>query len=57
VNAGAGVLVRVNSHFSVRGDARYTFSRRGDGAASSIGFGTTYVDFWRLSAGITISLR
>lgn len=55
LNVGAGLLVPVTGRFSVRGDARYTFSRRGNGADSSIGFGETYVDFWRLTAGLALA--
>jgi opacity protein-like surface antigen len=51
---GGGVLVPVTRHLRVRGDARYRFSRRSDGAGSTIGFGTLYVDFWRISAGVSV---
>jgi hypothetical protein len=57
LNVGAGLLVPVTGRFSVRGDARYTLSRRADGADSSIGFGQTYVDLWRVTAGLAIALR
>ena len=55
LNVGAGLLVPVTGRFSLRGDARYTFSRRGDGASSSIGFGATYLDFWRVTAGLALA--
>lgn len=55
LTAGGGVLVPVTGRFSVRGDARYTRSRRGNGAGSSIGFGETYVDLWRLTAGLALA--
>jgi opacity protein-like surface antigen len=57
LNVGAGLLVPVAGRFSLRGDARYTLSRRGEGADSSIGFGQTYVDLWRVTAGLAIALR
>ena len=57
LNVGAGLLVPVAGRLSLRGDARYTVSRRRDGAESSIGFGQTYVDFWRVTAGLAIALR
>jgi len=53
-NAGVGVMVPAGSRISVGADARYFRSRRGDGAESSIGFGTTFVGFWRLSARVSI---
>ena len=54
-NVGGGLLVPVTGRLSVRGDVRYTFSRRSDGAGSTIGFGTTYVYFWRVSAGLAFA--
>ena len=56
-NVGAGVLVRLAPRVSLRTDVRYTRSRRDDGAESSIGFGTTYLDFWRTSVGLAIAFR
>jgi len=55
LNVGGGLLVPVTGRVSVRGDVRYRFSRRGDGVGSTIGFGTTYVDFWRVSAGLAFA--
>jgi len=55
LNVGGGLLVPVTARMSVRGDVRYRFSRRGDGAASTIGFGTTFVDFWHVSAGLAFA--
>jgi hypothetical protein len=56
-NVGAGVLVRLAPRVGLRTDVRYIRSRRDDGAESSIGFGTTYLDFWRTSVGLAIALR
>jgi opacity protein-like surface antigen len=55
-DAGAGVMVPAGRRMSFGADARYFRSRRGDGTASSIGFGETFADFWRLSARMTIAL-
>lgn len=55
-NAGAGGMVPVGRRLSFGADVRYFRSRLGDGTGSSIGFGATYVNFWRVSARMTISL-
>jgi opacity protein-like surface antigen len=57
MNAGAGVMVPVSGRMSLRGDARVLFTRRGDGSESPIGFGDTYVDLWRVTAGLAIAIR
>ena len=54
---GAGVTAPISDRLSLRGDGRYTRTRYGDGAGSSIGFGETYVGFWRLTAGLAIRIR
>ena len=56
-NVGGGVLVRLTPRVSLGTDVRYTASRRDEGAESSIGFGTIYLDFWRTSVGMAIALR
>ncbi len=55
-DAGAGVMVPAGRRIAVGADARYFRSRPGDGTASSIGFGETFVNFWRVSARMTIAL-
>ncbi len=55
VIAGGGMAIRIRPRFSLRADFRYTRSRRAEGAESSIGFGTTYLDFWRSSIGIALA--
>jgi opacity protein-like surface antigen len=55
VTAGGGMAIRIRSRFSLRADVRYTRSRRAPGAESSIGFGTTYLDFWRSSLGMALA--
>ena len=57
VTAGVGALVPFSGRVSLRADARFTATRRSDGAESSIGFGETYVDLWRLTAGLAIRVR
>ena len=56
-DAGVGGMVPAGQRISFGADARYFRSRRGDGAGSSIGFGATFVDFWRVSARMTIALN
>ena len=56
LDAGAGAMVPAGRRLSIGADARYFRSRGGDGAASSIGFGSTFVNFWRFSARVTIAL-
>jgi hypothetical protein len=53
-----GVAASAHSlgRLSLGADARYFRSRRRDGADSSIGFGETYVDFWRVSARLSLAL-
>jgi opacity protein-like surface antigen len=55
-DAGAGVMMAVTKRIGIGADARYFRSRRGDGTQSSIGFGSTFVDFWRLSTRMSIAL-
>ena len=56
-DAGAGAMVPAGRRLSFGADARYFRSRRGDGAGSSIGFGETFVNFWRVSARMSIALN
>ena len=55
-DAGAGMMVPAGGRISLGADARYFRSRRGDGADSPIGFGATFVNFWRVSARMTLAL-
>ena len=55
LTVGGGVLLRVRPRIQVRADVRYAISRRDEGVASSIGFGTNYLDFWRPSVGVGVA--
>lgn len=54
LDIGGGAMVPISRRIGAGIDARYFWSRRGDGSESSIGFGNTYVQFWRISARMTI---
>jgi hypothetical protein len=55
VTAGLGSLVALHDRLGLRADLRYLRSRRDAAASSPIGFGTDYLDFWRMSLGVTMS--
>jgi opacity protein-like surface antigen len=56
-SAGAGVMVPVARRISVGADARYFRSQRSEPGESTVGFGNTFVDFWRVTARMTIAVR
>jgi opacity protein-like surface antigen len=57
LTAGAGALVPLSGRFSLRADARFTVSRTVKDVPVTTGFADTYVEFWRISAGLAIALR
>lgn len=57
VSVGGGVFVPISGRLRFRLDARYTRSRRREGAESPIRFGTTFVDYGRVTAGLAFAVR
>ena len=57
LTAGAGVLVPLSGRFSVRADGRFTGSRTAKSDADASVFGDTYVEYWRVTAGLAIAIR
>ena len=56
VTAGGGLSAALTSRLAVRADARYTRSTR-KAPESAFAFGDVYLDFWRITAGATVTLR
>jgi opacity protein-like surface antigen len=56
-DAGAGVMVPAGRRISVGADARYFRSQRAEPGESAVGFGNTFVDFWRVTARVSITVR
>jgi opacity protein-like surface antigen len=57
IDVGGGLLVRMTGRFSVRTDARYVRTVSDGDGYSAVGFGSTYLAFWRATAGVAISVR
>jgi hypothetical protein len=54
INAGGGLVARLNSRLSIRADLRYFRSAFRDPPPGRVAIGSWFVHFWRGSAGVVV---
>jgi hypothetical protein len=56
INAGGGLVARVNSRLSIRADLRYFRTAFRDPPPGRVAIGSWFVHFWRGSAGVVVRI-